>query len=86
MPEISSNKLQKAAIKDYTRQMAPSVYSPMTKYEQQQVRRRKKYVESEGFADLLDWIFSYTFGLTDNCIIYYLPKSNESGNESNKED
>ena len=64
--------------------MSPSVYAPMTKYEQQQVRRRKKYVESEGFADLLDWLFS--FGLEDDCIIYYLPKSNESGNESNKED
>lgn len=81
---MSINK--KAFIKDFNAKMEPSIYAPMTKIDKQKVRTGKAYVESENFANLLDWIFSYTFNSADNCIIYYLPKSNESENESNKED
>ena len=68
-PEIGMRLFQKVLLKHYNAQMAPSVFAPMTKDEQQEILSCKKFFESEAYENLADWILSFFMGVEDSAIV-----------------
>ena len=81
----ASNGVQKAFEKDANAKLAPSVAAPLTKAEKASLRSRRDFVKSEKFQIILDETFSFTFGMTGNAMVEFVPPPKDLKDEKEEQ-
>ena len=82
---LASNGVQKAFEKDTNAKLAPSAAAPLTKAERASLRSRRDFVKSEKFQIILDETFSFTFGMTGNTIVEFIPPPKDVKDEKEEQ-